>query len=258
MSTTCSARVAVISGGTTGIGLATAFRLLKTGNRVAVFSHGEASVMAADAALGEAFGPGRSMARQVDLREPAAIGHFFAEVAQVFGAPEILVCNAGISPKGADGPADVSDLSLEGWNDVLTVNLTGSMLCCQAVLPAMKEKGYGRIIFVGSVAGRTRPRIAGASYVASKAALSGLSRVLVSQYAPYGITSNVVAPGRILTPLIGSPESKTNVDALTRIPAGRLGEPDEVATVIAFLASEHAGFVNGAIIDVNGGEFAPS
>ncbi|MBX4917899.1 3-oxoacyl-ACP reductase FabG [Rhizobium bangladeshense] len=253
-----SARVAVISGGTTGIGLATAFRLLKAGHSVTVFSHGEASVMAAGAALAEAFGPERSLARQVDLREPAAIGRFFAEVADVFGAPGILVCNAGISPKGPEGPIDVADLALEEWNDVLSVNLTGTMLCCRAVLPAMKEKGYGRIIFVGSIAGRTRPRIAGPSYVASKAALSGLSRVLVSQYAPYGITSNVVAPGRILTPLTGSRESQTNVDALTRIPAGRLGDPDDVAAVIMFLASKDAGFVNGAIIDVNGGEFAPS
>ncbi|EJC71707.1 3-oxoacyl-ACP reductase FabG [Rhizobium hidalgonense] len=258
MSADCSKRVAVITGGTTGIGLATAFRMLKAGHRVAVFSHGEASVMAAGAALAEAFGSGMSLARRVDLREPAAITNFFREVAQVFGAPEILVCNAGISPKGPDGPPNVSDLSLEEWNDVLTVNLTGAMLCCQAVLPAMKDKGYGRVIFVGSLAGRTRPRIAGGSYVASKAALSGLSRVLVSQYAPYGITSNVVAPGRILTPLTGSPDTKTNVDALTRIPSRRLGDPDEVAAVIAFLASKDAGFVNGAIIDVNGGEFAPS
>ncbi|MBY3325669.1 SDR family oxidoreductase, partial [Rhizobium laguerreae] len=155
-------------------------------------------------------------------------------------------------------PLNVSDLTLEEWNDVLAVNVTGTMLCCRAVLPGMKKSGFGRIILVGSLAGRTRPRIAGASYAASKAALSGLSRVLVSQYGPYGITSNVVAPGRILTPLTGSPESKINVDALARIPAGRLGMPEDVAAVIAFLVSEDAGFVNGAIIDVNGGEFAPS
>ncbi|MBB4192975.1 3-oxoacyl-[acyl-carrier protein] reductase [Rhizobium aethiopicum] len=250
--------VAVISGGTTGIGLATAFRLLKAGHRVAVFSHGAASVATAGGALVKAFGPERSIARQVDLREPAALTRFFAEVADIFDDPGILVCNAGISPKGPNGPLNISDLALEEWNDVLTVNLTGAMLCCQAVLPAMKKKGYGRVILVGSLAGRTRPRIAGPSYVASKAALSGLSRVLVSQYGSYGITSNVVAPGRILTPLTGCPESKTNIDALSRIPAGRLGDPDDVAAVIAFLASEDAGFVNGAIIDVNGGEFAPS
>ncbi|MGO7185988.1 3-oxoacyl-ACP reductase FabG [Rhizobium brockwellii] len=258
MSPGCIPRVAVVSGGTTGIGLATAFRLLRAGHRVAVFSHGEASVMAAGAALAEAVGPERSLARKVDLREPAAIEHFFDEVAHILGAPGILVCNAGISPKGPDGPHHVADLPLEEWNDVLTVNLTGTMLCCQAVLPAMKEMGYGRVIFVGSLAGRTRPRIAGAGYSASKAALSGLSRVLVSQYGPYGITSNVVAPGRVLTPLTGSPQSKINIEALARIPAGRLGAPDDVAAVIAFLASADAGFVNGAIIDVNGGEFAPS
>ncbi|MBY5761513.1 3-oxoacyl-ACP reductase FabG [Rhizobium leguminosarum] len=250
--------VAVISGGTTGIGLATAFRLLRAGHRVAVFSHGEASVMAAGAALAEAFGPERSLARRVDLREPSAISSFFGEVARDLGAPGILVCNAGISPKGPDGPLNVSDLTLEEWNDVLAVNVTGTMLCCRAVLPGMKKSGFGRIILIGSLAGRTRPRIAGASYAASKAALSGLSRVLVSQYGPYGITSNVVAPGRILTPLTGSPESRINVDALARIPAGRLGMPEDVAAAIAFLVSEDAGFVNGAIIDVNGGEFAPS
>ncbi|MGO7136456.1 3-oxoacyl-ACP reductase FabG [Rhizobium leguminosarum] len=258
MSPGCIPRVAVVSGGTTGIGLATAFRLLRAGHRVAVFSHGEASVMAAGAALAEAFGPERSLARRVDLREPSAISSFFGEVTRDLGAPGILVCNAGISPKGPDGPLNVADLSLGEWNDVLAVNLTGTMLCCRAVLPAMKENVYGRVIFVGSLAGRTRPRIAGVSYATSKAALSGLSRVLVSQYGPYGITSNVVAPGRILTPLTGSPQNKTNIDALARIPAGRLGAPDDVAAVIAFLASEDAGFVNGAIIDVNGGEFAPS
>ncbi|MBY5475524.1 3-oxoacyl-ACP reductase FabG [Rhizobium leguminosarum] len=253
-----SSHVAVISGGTTGIGLATAFRLLRAGHRVAVFSHGEASVMAAGSALAEAFGPERSLTRKVDLREPAAINSFFGEVTRVLGAPGILVCNAGISPKSPDGPLHVADLTLEEWNDVLAVNLTGTMLCCRAALPAMKESGFGRVIFLGSLAGRTIPRIAGASYATSKAALSGLSRVLVSQYGSYGITSNVVAPGRILTPLTGSPQSKTNIDALARIPAGRLGAPDDVAAVIAFLASEDAQFVNGAIIDVNGGEFATS
>ncbi|NNH62045.1 3-oxoacyl-ACP reductase FabG [Rhizobium laguerreae] len=258
MSADRSPHVAVISGGTTGIGLATAFRLLKAGHRVAVFSHGKASVMAAGAALAEAFGPERFLARRVDIREPPAISAFFGEVARDLGVPGILVCNAGISPKDPEGPRHVGDLPIEEWNDVLAVNLTGTMLCCQAVLPAMKEMSYGRVIFVGSLAGRTRPRIAGASYATSKAALSGLSRVLVSQYGPYGITSNVVAPGRVLTPLTGSPQSKINIDALARIPAGRLGAPDDVAAVIAFLASEDAGFVNGAIIDVNGGEFAPS
>ena len=112
-------RVAVISGGTTGIGLATAFRLLRAGHRVAVFSHGEASVMAAGAALAKTFGPERSLARKVDLREPAAINSFFDVVVHVLGTPGILVCNAGISPKGPDGPLHVADLTLEEWSDVL-------------------------------------------------------------------------------------------------------------------------------------------
>jgi 3-oxoacyl-[acyl-carrier protein] reductase len=125
------------------------------------------------------------------------------------------------------------------------------------VLPAMKAAGYGRIVLVGSVAARTTPKIAGAAYVASKAALSGLARSIVTEYAGTGVTVNVIAPGRILTPMTGPAHSAQNQAALQRIPVGRLGDPTDVAAAAAYLASEDAGFINGAILDVNGGEFAP-
>ncbi|QPB22238.1 3-oxoacyl-ACP reductase FabG [Rhizobium sp. 007] len=258
MSTGGTGRVAVISGGTTGIGLATARRLLRGGYRVGVFGHSAESVEQAGASLAESVEAGRAVASQVDLRKPEAIQSFFNDIRARFGAPSVLVCCAGVSPKGNNGPSLVSTIPLGEWDDVLSINLTGAMLCCQYVLPDMQNNRFGRIIFVGSLAGRTRPLIAGPAYAVSKAALAGLSRSLVTQYGRFGITANVVAPGRILTGMTGPASSDTNREAITRIPAGRLGTTDEVSAAIVFLASDEAGFVNGAILDVNGGEFTPS
>lgn len=222
-----------------------------------MFSQRDDNVESARAALTTEFGQEQVFARSVDLAVPAQVDAFFSELRDVWGNPNVLVCNAGISPKGPDGATAFHDIELEEWNEVLAVNLTGAMLCCQAVGPAMMEHRFGRIILIGSVAARARPRIAGASYVASKAALSGLTRSLVSTYAPHGITVNLVAPGPVVTSMAGEPDSPANRAALAAIPAGRLGQPDDVAAVVEFLVSQEAGFVNGATIDVNGGEFIP-
>ena len=112
-------------------------------------------------------------------------------------------------------------------------------------------------MLIGSIAGRTIPRIAGAPYVASKAAIAGVARSLVATCRGTEITINVVAPGRIATDMAGDPESAINRGALARIPVGRMGRAEDVAGLVRFLLSSDAGFINGAIIDVNGGEFAP-
>lgn len=250
-------KIAVVSGGTTGIGLATARRLMDAGHRVAIFSQRPENVDAARRSLAAEHSPDRIFARTVDLLDACAINSFFKELEQAWGLPGILVCNAGISPKGPNGAVEFSTIPLQEWNEVLAVNLTGTMLCCQAVGPGMIKNGFGRIILLGSVAARSRPKIAGASYVASKAALAGLAKALIGPYSPSGITINLVAPGRILTGMTGTLNDAANRDAMSRIPIGRLGEPDDVAAVIEFLASEDAGFVNGAVIDVNGGEVVP-
>jgi 3-oxoacyl-[acyl-carrier protein] reductase len=255
---TGQSRIAVVTGGTTGIGLATARRLLKAGHRVAIFSQRSESVSAAQQVLEAEHPSERILARTVDLVDASAITSFFSEVGRKWGTPDILVCNAGISPKGPNGAVEFPEITLSEWNEVLSVNLTGTMLCCQAVGSGMIRKGFGRIILLGSVAARTRPKIAGASYVASKAALAGLTKALIGPYSPSGITINLVAPGRILTSMTGTRDDAANRAALSRIPIGRLGEPDDVAAVIEFLASEDAGFVNGAVIDVNGGEVVPT
>ena len=248
-------RIAIVTGGTTGIGFATAKALLKTGYRVAVFSQNETNVLAAKVTLSEEFGTGNVLADIVDITDPLAISSFFSKVNAEWGPPSILVCNAGISPKGANGALPFTETPLEEWNHVLSVNLTGAMLCCQAVLPGMCLGQFGRIVIVGSVAARGRPKIAGASYVASKAALSGLVRTLVEPYSIHGITINLVAPGRILTDMSGSKDNPLNIAALERIPARRFGKPEEIAALIVFLASDTSGFINGATIDINGGEF---
>lgn len=252
-----SQRVAVVTGGSSGIGLAAVSHLLHAGFKVGFFGQSAAHVDEAAARLSRRFDGRRILARCVDLTSPQQVAGFFSDVEDRWRIPDTLVCNAGISPKGAGGATPFARVSPEEWNKVLSVNLTGAMLCCQAVVPAMTAQRFGRIILIGSIAGRTVPKVAGTAYVVSKAALSGLSRSLLAACSGSGVTVNIVAPGRIVTEMAGEPGSDVNRAALTRIPVGRLGQPADIAHTIAFLASSDAGFINGAIIDVNGGEFAP-
>lgn len=249
--------VAVVSGGSSGIGLASVEALLEAGWAVALFSQQPPHVDRARETLQTRFGAGNVLAGTLDLRDAAAVSIFFDKVASVFGRVDALVCNAGFSPKRPEGRAPLAEIPLDEWNEVLSVNLTGALLCCQAVLPGMMARRHGRIVLIGSLAGRTLPRIAGASYAASKAALTGLARSIVAEYAGFGITANTICPGRIVTGMTGEPSSQTNRAALSRIPAGRLGRPEDIARAILFLCAPEAGFVNGAVLDINGGEFTP-
>ncbi|MER8824691.1 3-oxoacyl-ACP reductase FabG [Mesorhizobium sp. M0991] len=258
MSLVAYPRTAVVTGGTTGIGLACAEVLLGAGHRVAVFSTQTAHVDKAREHLSRKFGADNVLAGAVDLRDRDALTAFFEKVRAKWSQPSILVCNAGFSPKHDGKRLAFDAIPLEEWNDVMAINLTGAMLCCQLAAPGMAALGFGRIILIGSMAGRALPKIAGASYVASKAALAGLARSLVGEYASHGVTINTVAPGNVLTDMMGSPDSPATLAALSRIPSGRMGRPEDIAAVVAFLASDQAEFVNGAIIDVTGGEYVPS
>jgi 3-oxoacyl-[acyl-carrier protein] reductase len=247
--------VAVVTGGSSGIGLAVVHWLLSEGWRVALFSYQKDAVIAATLKLSAQYDAGRIMTATLDLRAPPLVHQFLRQVEENWGRIDALVCNAGISPKGPMGRTPLSQISLDEWHDVLTVNLTGALICCQAVLPGMALRRHGRIVFVGSLAGRTTPRIAGASYAVSKSGLAGLMRTIVAEHSASGVTANLIAPGRIMTDMAGDPESPTNQASLARIPSGRFGRPEDVARLVSFLVAADADFINGATIDLNGGEF---
>lgn len=249
------APVAVVTGGSGGIGLATVERLLDAGWRVGFFSQQADRVEAAVGVFAQRRLSDRVHGETVDLRDAKRIARFFSDLEGRWGEVTALVCNAGFSPKGPNGRAAIADIDPQEWDDVLRVNLTGAFHCCRAVLPGMARQGIGRIVLIGSVAGRSLPRIAGASYVASKSALSGFARSIVGEYGGAGVTANTVCPGRIVSEMTGSPDAPGNRAALERIPIGRLGQPDDVARVVEFLVRPESDFINGAIIDVNGGEF---
>jgi 3-oxoacyl-[acyl-carrier protein] reductase len=245
--------VAVVTGGSSGIGLAVVRRLLAEGWRVALFSQQAERVQSVHSALSADHGT-QILSGTVDLREPAAVMAFLRELEAAWGRIDALICNAGFSPKGPRGRTPLAEIPLAEWNDVLAVNLTGAMVCCQAVLPGMVARRRGRIVLIGSLAGRTTPRIAGASYAASKSGLAGLMRAIVSEHSAAGVTANMIAPGRILTEMAGDAATPANRAALARIPCGRFGRADDVARLVSFLIADDADFINGATIDLNGGE----
>lgn len=252
-------RVALVSGGGSGIGLAVVKQLLAAGFDVGFFGRSRDKVLNAEVELRTLTKGDKFVGLTGDVSSKAEIAAIVGETTKRFGPIDTLVCSAGISPKMADGMTAVpfDALSVEEWNAVLATNLTGAMVCCQALLPPMMERRFGRVVFVGSIAARTVPRLAGTAYAASKAGLGGLARTLIATASGTGVTINTVAPGHIVTEMTGGDAGLHNEAAMSRIPVGRLGLPGDVASLVRYLVSEDAGFINGAVIDVNGGEFTP-
>lgn len=248
-------RVALVTGGARGIGLEIVRRLLTDGYQVAFVATTAEHVKRALESL--SCPEDRLYAEAVDVTRPHEVERFVDCIQARWGDIPTLVNNAGISPKRADQEAPwLSQISLEEWARVIDVNLKGAFILIRLLAPEMIGKGYGRIINIGSLAGRAMPLIAGPHYAASKAGLVGLTRAAARDLAPHGITVNCIAPGRILSDLTGPAETAVNRSALSRIPVGRFGTAEEVAHVVAFLASPLAGFITGATIDITGGEFA--
>jgi 3-oxoacyl-[acyl-carrier protein] reductase len=229
-------------------------RFIADGDRVAFVAQNAGRIEKALHFIGPV--DGRVIGQSVDVSDEAAAAEFVAEIQARWGAVDILVNNAGISPRRSDSQRPwLLQTSLEEWRRVLDVNITGAFIFARLVAPGMMAQRYGRIVNIGSLAGRTVPLIAGPHYAASKAGLIGFTRAAARDLAPHGITVNCVAPGRILTGMTEPLESETNRAALARIPVGRIGTPEEIADAVAFLASEAAAFITATTIDVNGGEF---
>ncbi len=223
-------RTAIVTGGAKGIGRRIAETLTGLGATVAV----------GDIVLPEV--PGCVNA-ELDVTSEASVAAFVEHVRNEAGTPSILVLNAGVFHVES-----LEQTTIEMWSRTLAVNLTGAFLMARAVLPLMREQGYGRVLTIGSSAGITGGSKSMAAYAASKAGVMALAKSLASEYAPFGITSNALAPSLIATDMVAN-----IADLADRVPVGRLGDPQDVADAVAYLCSEHSGFVTGAVLDVNGG-----
>jgi NAD(P)-dependent dehydrogenase (short-subunit alcohol dehydrogenase family) len=248
-----SARHALITGGGSGIGLASARALAAMGAKLTLVGRDLEKVRTA----AEAFEDAHALA--CDVTDEASVNGAFAAARDRYGAIDILVNNAGQAPS-----APFKRTTLEFWNNVLAVNLTGAFLCTRAGLPDMLEAKWGRIVNVGSVCSLKGYAYVSA-YVASKHGLLGLTRALAHETAKQGVTVNCVCPGYVDTPIIAeSIDRLTGKTSLTAQeahasliqfnPQGRIITPEEVAAAIAYLCSDAAAATNGAAIPITGGE----
>ena len=239
-------RTAIVTGAAQGIGEAVSLRLAREGCAVALVDINGARLETLLRKI-ESEG-GRALAIKCDVSLKKDVDAAVALVADEWKGPDILVNNAALTPR-----VPFEELTLEEWNNVLGINLTGSFLFSQAVMPRMRAKGWGRIIMMSSDAGEAGAQIAGAHYAVSKAGQINLMRCLAPRLAPEGVTVNAVAPSSIETPVLLSLEPELIAGLRKSIPVRRTGKPEEVAALVAFLCSEEASFITGATMDINGG-----
>jgi 3-oxoacyl-[acyl-carrier protein] reductase len=241
-----TSRVALVTGASRGIGRAVAVALAEAGHQVAFVYSTDTDGAAATSAAIEAAGA-KALAVQADVGDPESVGRAFDTVEAAFGPVALLVNNAGINRDGL-----IIRMTDEHWRSVLNVDLDGAFHTIRRALPKMMKARFGRIVSVSSVAGHMGG--AGqANYSAAKAGLLGLSRSVAREMAPRGITCNVVAPGPIVTAMTEEMPDDWRTRAEAAVPLGRFGTPEECAAVVAFLCTDLAGYVTGALVPVDGG-----
>lgn len=242
-------RIAVVTGGGSGIGRAVAQRLARDEAAIAVWDLNSAG--AAETARMIADAGGKAIALHVDAANATAIKGAANKTRAELGPITIIVNNAGIT-----GNVPFLELPEDAWDRMMAVNLKGPYLCTKEVLPDMLAAGWGRIINITSSSIQTGAANM-AHYVASKGGLMGLTKALAMEFAAKGITANMVPPGFIDTPMLRA--SPVNVDAYAAtMPMKRPGKPEDIAAACAYLASEEAGYVTGQTISVNGGRYLGS
>jgi 3-oxoacyl-[acyl-carrier protein] reductase len=244
-------RVVLVTGGAGGIGAAIIERYLREGAAVGIVD--------LDRAKGE------TLARKWEQQgfrthfHAADVGHYDAcaqacdDIQQQLGPIDTLVNNAGISPKHDGRPMPIHQMTPSEWARVIDVNLNSAFNFSRLLTGGMIDRGFGRIVSMSSVAGKTYLDLVAAHYSTTKAALIGFTRHLAGELGPYGITVNALAPGRIDTPLLKMVSADANAAVVTQTPLRRLGTPAEVADVCCFLTSAESNFVTGQVIDVSGG-----
>ena len=238
-------RNAVVTGGAQGIGYAVAERLLASGARVALWDRDQALAEKAAASLSQ---NGSVIAVNVDQSKPAQVEAAAHQTLAAFGTIDILVNNAGIA--GPNHP--VADYPIESWEQVINIDLNGVFYCCRAVVPSMKQNGYGRILNVASIAGKEGNPNASA-YSAAKAGVIALTKSLGKELAGQNIAVNCVTPAAAKTAIFDQMKQEHIDYMLSRIPRGRFLMVDEAAAMIAWLVSEDNSFTTAAVFDLSGG-----
>ncbi len=242
-------RVAVITGAASGMGLAVARRLATNGDRVALVDLDRPAVEGAADDLRTSGSD--AIAIPVDVTDREAVDTAMATVRDELGPIGIMVTSAGF-----DEFATFTDITIEAWERMLSINLTGTFHCLQSAIPDMVAAGWGRVVTISSSSAQSgAARMA--HYVASKGGVVGLTKALALEYAPHGITVNSIPPGFIDTPMVRRAEARgdlPDIDAVVaRTPVRRAGTPEDIAAACAFICSEDAGYITGQLIGVNGG-----
>jgi 3-oxoacyl-[acyl-carrier protein] reductase len=243
---------ALVTGAARGIGLAIAHELGAAGNRVVLCDIREEVHDSAQELRSRGL---NASAMQLDVGDEQSIRNSIEKFGKEFGRLDILINNAGVSPKHKGYKRLVVDTPLEEWQMVMRINLTGPFLLCREALPLLSRSDSGRIINTVSSVARFASPITGGAYAASKTALIGFSRVLALELAGSRITVNCVAPGRIVTPLSREYDPSVDRDYIPKVPVRRLGQPEDIARAVGFLASRAADAISGTVLDVNGGTF---
>jgi NAD(P)-dependent dehydrogenase (short-subunit alcohol dehydrogenase family) len=238
MSQRFAGRIAVVTGGVSGIGAGIARRLAAEGATLSLWDQDEALLAGSDAAHRVT----------LDVTDPAAVHRAAESTAASLGKIDILVASAGVT-----GPVHSTwEYPVEAWDRVIDINLNGVFYCCRAVVPFMQTNGYGRIVNIASIAGKEgNPNLS--AYSASKAGVIGLTKSLGKELAATEIRVNCVTPAAVKTPIFGQVTQQQIDWMLSKIPVGRFGEIDEVASLVLWLASEECSFSTGAVFDVSGG-----
>ncbi len=240
-------RVAVITGGASGIGLAIARRLLASGARLSLWDRDDVTLSPSKGERQPGH-PSEIHTQHVDVRDYASVERARDATLAAFGTIDILVTSAGIT-----GPNTTTwDYPLDAWRDVLDVNLTGTFTCLKAIAPVMRAANYGRIVTIASVAGKEGNPNASA-YSASKAGVIALTKSLGKELATTNVRVNTVTPAAVESPLFAQ-MTPTHIDyMLSKIPMSRFGQPEEIAALVAWLCTEECSFSTGGVFDVSGG-----
>ena len=241
-------RTALVTGASRGIGRAIAHRLASSGFSICInYFENRAGAEALLSTITDS-GSDAFLAR-ADVSDQASVQGMFSEIRKKWGRLDVLVNNAGIYQR-----SPFESLDFPSWKRTLSSNLDSAFLCTAEAFPLMKEQHFGRVINISSQLAFKGSRH-GAHYAASKSGMIGLTRSLAIELGQFGITVNMVAPGSIRTRILGGYTEEQLSELSSQIPSRRIGEPEDVASVVAFLASDEASYVNGATVSVSGGSF---